>query len=33
MTPLHIASDKGNKELVVFLITNGFDFNIKNGAG
>ena len=33
MTPLHIACDKGNKEIVLFLMTNGFDFTIKNGAG
>jgi len=25
-TALHIACDKGSKEIVLYLVTNGFDF-------
>ncbi|HPZ09821.1 MAG TPA: ankyrin repeat domain-containing protein, partial [Candidatus Eremiobacteraeota bacterium] len=32
-TPLHIASQKGHKEIVELLLLNGSDVNLKDGEG
>ena len=33
MTPLHVAAEQGNHEIVGYLIRNGADVNIKDGKG
>ena len=32
-TPLHYAAQKGHKEIIELLITNGADLNAKTGRG